>query len=1054
MQSLSVRVLGDLGVDGFDLHALGSRKARTLLRLLALGRGRFVPVDALVDCLWGDQLPTSPADQLSVLMSRLRAALGRERFERGDAGYRLHYDWLDADELTDIVAELELRLGAGNAAAAAAAARAGLSLIRGEVSAATASGDWATAEIAALARLVAHARRTAALAFAASGNWHAAADLAAEALGRDPFDEEALRLLMRWNVSAGRDASALAAYAETRRRLADDLGVGPAPETEALHTAILRGELRAVTSSRPSPADDAALVGRELELRRLDTAVGAAADGNVQIVLVRGEAGIGKTTLVRAWAARRVDRGDVVLFGTCGALDRAAPLDALTVAIVDRLRQAGPERTAEVLAADPELLGPLLGLAPQVGRAPIGAGGAIGPSTLFAALVGVLRRIADRGPIVVVLDDAHQAGATLGEWLRFVLRQRLELTVVATMRAGEGEALPATEALELGTLDRASVTEIVGPARVDELYARSRGHPLFLAELARTDGAAELPPSLVASVSSRCDELGVASTTIRGAAVIGPRIDLDLLASVLHRPVMELLDDLERATARGLLAEDAGTFTFRHDLVRTALAASATASRAALLHRQAARFLNERVGADPGEVAHQARLGGDLGLAARALRAAAHRASERFDHATAESLLDDALLLHADDAGWLDRARVRTRRGHYAGAYADVGHAAGVGAAALEVGAWAAYFDRRFGAALQYAEDGEMTAEDDAVRARCLAIGGRTRHAAGDLEPAARDLEAALELARGTDRITASAWLGVLRSHQSRTDEALRLLGPATRVGVGVEQTAATLHALLFSGHAHALAGRPGAALAAFDRYTLEVERRQVPRFVGRGVNFAGWVLRNTGSASEALEHHFGALDLADGGGTPELRIAALEDLAEVALEAGDPDAARTRLDEATEAFGGDLVFGWRLRLKHRLLEARLALLSGSADQASVLADALAGDAGAMGVPRYESVARLLGHCARAQLGVPADLASVEADLDQLDASVAIEAWWWTGEVAADLGLPPLLARAEARVEQLCGELGSRAPRLRTAADARIRRWQTRVAVNGRRARP
>lgn len=1053
MQSLSIRVLGDFSVDGLELQALGSRKARTLLRLLALGRGGFVPVDALVDCLWGDDLPASPADQLSVLVSRLRAAFGRQRVERGDAGYRLHYDWLDADELTDILAEVEQRLATGNAPGAAAAARAGLSLIRGEVLAGAASGDWAIAQIGTLARLIAHARRTAALALAASGSWLEAADLAAQALARDPFDEDALRLLMRWNVSAGRDAAALAAYAETRRRLADELGVDPAPETEALHTAILRGELREVAVVGASDGT-VGLVGRDAEQRQLDAAAAGAADRNVQIVLVRGEAGIGKTTLVRTWAARRAQRGDVVLFGTCGTLDRAAPLDALTVAIADNLRQAGPDWTAEVLAPDPELLGRLLGLAPQTDRTPMLGGGVLGPSTLFAALVGVLRRVATRGPIVLVLDDAHQAGATLGEWLRFVLRQRLELTVVATLRPGEGQALPATASLELGPLDRAAVAAIVGPTRVDELYARSQGHPLFLTELALTDDAVALPPSLVESVSTRCDELGAASTTIRSAAVIGPRIDLDLLAGVLHRPVMELLDDLERAAARRLLIEDGGTFTFRHDLVRTALAASATASRSALLHRQAARFLNERSGADPVEVAHQAQLGGDVELAARALRAAAQRASERFDHATAESLLDDALLLHADDDGFLDRARVRTRRGHYAEAYADVERAAGVGAAALEVGAWAAYFDRRFGRALQYAEDGEIAAEDREVRARCLIIGGRTHHAAGDLGPAERDLEAALELTEGADQITASAWLGVLRSHQSRIDEALRLLGPATRIGVGVEQTAATLHALLFSGHAHALAGHPHVALEAFDRYTVEVERRQVPRFVGRGINFAGWVLRNTGAGAEALEHHLEALDLAAGGATPELRIAALEDLAEVALDADDPDTARSRIDEAAAAFGGDLVFGWRLQLKLRLLEARLALLSGAADQALVLADALAADAGAMHVPRYESVARLLGHRSRARLGMPVEPGSVETDLDQLDASVAIEAWWWTGEVAADLGIPQLLARAKTRVARLSRGLGSRAPALRADADARMRQWQARLAVNARRGRP
>ncbi len=117
--------------------------------------------------------------------------------------------------------------------------------------------------------------------------------------------------------------------------------------------------------------------------------------------------------------------------------------------------------------------------------------------------------------------------------------------------------------------------------------------------------------------------------------------------------------------------------------------------------------------------------------------------------------------------------------------------------------------------------------------------------------------------------MTAAAWLGVLWAHQSQMDEALSLLRPAARGQIGVEHTSATLHALLFTGHAHALAGRPAEALAAFAGYTAEVERRQVPRFAGRAVNFAGWVLRNLGARQEALDHHLRALEVAQRQGTP-----------------------------------------------------------------------------------------------------------------------------------------------------------------------------------------
>ena len=1040
MKTLAVRVLGEFGVDGAEPQALGSKKARQALTLLALADGRSVPTDVLIDALWPKAPPTRPDDQVAVLISRLRSVLGRDRIEHRDGGYLLRCDWLDSAELAKLTDEVERRRASGNPVGAAAAARVALGLLRGPGPAA-APGDWAMLRRTELERLAGRARLVAAAALLDAGDWMAATDAAASAIDRDPYDEAALRLLLRGYVMGGQVAAALAAYATARERLSDDLGTDPSPETAALYTSILRGEL--TTSAPPSAARTAGLVGRSSELGYLDSLARRVGAGTAEIVVVDGEAGIGKTTLLRTWAASRAASGDTVLVAACGPLDRALPLDALVNALAAQLRRLGTEAATDILGADEPLLAPLLGTSTSPRPLPLVSESVLGPAVLYAAIVRVLRRLAGRGTLIIAIDDAHLAGPALPDWLRFVRREGLAAVVVAAVRSGEGEALPSTAVIHLDVLDRAAAAELVGAGRVDELYERSRGHPLFLTELAEQSAGTALPSSLVESVSARCDELGAAGTLLRTAAVIGQELDVDLLAAVLGRPVVGLLDDAEQAAAKQLLTEQDGTFRFRHDLVRQALAASASAGRSALLHRQVGRVLARRPAADPVLVAHHARLGGDVELASTALCEASGRAAERFDHATAEALLDDALSLHPSPQAWLARARVRTRRGSYAQALQDVGRAADAGAAAAEVGAWACYFDRRFAEAAQYAQDGALAAGDAATRARCLAVGGRTRHAAGDLADAETLLGEALALAAGADRVTAAGWLGVLRSHQSRTGEALALLRPAARGEVGVEHTSATLHSLLFTGHSQALAGQPALALDTFGRYTAEVERRQVPRFAGRAVNFAGWVLRNIGAAAEALDHHRVALDTGRSRGTAEVTIAALEDLAECCLDDGDPDGARARLDEARALLDGgtDLVFGWRLELKHQLIAGRLALAGGDAEQAVAAASALAERAAALGVPRYTSVARLLRHRAARALGQHVDPGEVAADLDLLDRSVAIEAWWWTGELAADFASREWLDRAADRAARLEQNAGRRADGMRAAAAKRLDAW-------------
>ena len=296
--------------------------------------------------------------------------------------------------------------------------------------------------------------------------------------------------------------------------------------------------------------------------------------------------------------------------------------------------------------------------------------------------------------------------------------------------------------------------------------------------------------------------------------------------------------------------------------------------------------------------------------------------------------------------------------------------------------------------------------------------------------------------------MTAAAWLGVLRAHQSKTDEALALLRPAARAQEGVAHTAATLHSLLFTGHAHAVAGRPALALDAFARYTAEVDAPP-----GAAVRGPRGELRRLGAAQPRRRRRrrtivtSQALELGQAARAPRSSPSPpWRTWPSSACEAGDADGAQARLAQARALLTGDLVFGWRLELKHQLITGRLALLRGDPEAALAAAAELETRAAALGVPRYVSVARVLTHRARRALRLPVDLDAVAADLDLVEESVAVEAWWWTGEAAADFAVPAWLDLAADRAERLARQAGEHAGHA-AAAPRRRRLDSWRAAV-------
>ncbi len=429
----------------------------------------------------------------------------------------------------------------------------------------------------------------------------------------------------------------------------------PVPTVEIVWEPL--GESHSVTTvqlpGRMGVRPRAGVLARETELSLLSDAIKRVEGGDGrELMLISGEAGQGKTTLMAEAARRAFDDGACVLFGHCEE-DLATPYQLFSEALGHYVAHApGDQILAHVEAHGSELSRLVPTLASRVpGLPPSKATDADTERyLLFAAVVGLLASISMSQPVVLVLDDLQWADKGSLLLLRHLVaaEQSMRVLILGTYRDSElSRSRPLLDTLaalhrqqrvsrlELVGLDDAGVLalmEALAGYTLDDaavslahaVYRETDGNPFFVSELLRhlsetgaifqdvtgrwvTDDAmdrATLPQSVREVIGARVGRLGEkAETVLSLAAVIGRDFDLDLLAKASETSEEELLDILDAATTVALvrdLGEVQGYFNFAHALIQHTLYDDLGPNRRAAAHRVVAEALEDICGHRPG----------------------------------------------------------------------------------------------------------------------------------------------------------------------------------------------------------------------------------------------------------------------------------------------------------------------------------------------------------------------------------------------------------------------------------------------------------------------
>src|SRR5262245_16238833 len=676
---MEYRVLGPLEVDdGEGPLALGGAQQRTVLLLLLLSANRVVSRDRLIDELWGDDPPSTAVKTVQGYVSRLRRLLPADALQTRPPGYVLAIepDILDSSRFERLVAEARK----APPERASPLLRAALELWRGPALADFAE-PFARVEgrrLDALRLTTLEERIEAELAL---GRHRELAGELEALVAEHPHRERLRGQLMLALYRSGRQADAVDAYRDARAAL-DEVGIEPGADLKQLERQILlqdpaldrpRERLLAVARDEPVPlpgplvpSSPFPFVGRATELSTLRTLLDCAEGGQGAVVLLSGEAGAGKTRLVREFAHEAAAKGVLVLYGVSDATV-STPYQPLREWLEFLLGVGDPDILEEYLG-ESTLARVVPELERLTGPPPEPTDADTDRYLLQSAVAKLLTRISRAQPLVLIADDLHWADT---ETLRLVRRlartapERRTLIVAAFRDPGEEIRPPLADALadltrldavtrlalgnltadDVGAFIRASADAEVTPELAAEVDELTDGTPLLLCELWRDlteSGAVEVYRSVRLSrpvaelrgparirdfVGQRLSRLASETrSVVETAAVAGQRVEVRVLGDAVGLQPAALTAALDATARAGLLEALPGlppTWRFTHELVRRAVYDRLEPARLSELHLRVGEALERAQADDPSrvlpELAHHFTLAAPLGGVERAV---------------------------------------------------------------------------------------------------------------------------------------------------------------------------------------------------------------------------------------------------------------------------------------------------------------------------------------------------------------------------------------------------------------------------------------------------